>query len=81
MPSGIWFNELRASAKELVIQASVIALQNNEMELIAKLIDGLKKEAGFFKGFTGLELGPVQHRALGSYDVSDFTLTASFKSK
>jgi len=81
LPSGIWFNELHASAKELVLRASVITLQNNEMELIAKLIEGLKKDAGFFKGFTSLELGSVQHRSIGSYDIAEFTLTASFKSK
>jgi len=81
LPSGIWFNELSYSGKELIIQASVISLQKDEMSLIAKLIDNLKNDPGFFNGLNNLELGPVQHRAIGSYDIADFTLTGAFKGK
>jgi len=81
LPSGIWFNELSYSGKELIIQSSVISLQKDEMSLIAKLIDNLKNDPGFLKGLNNLELGPVQHRVVGSYDIADFTLTATLKSK
>ncbi len=81
LPSGVWFNEISNSGKELVIQASVISLQKDEMSLIAKLIDNLKNDPGFLKGLNNLELGPVQHRAIGSYDIADFTLTGAIKNK
>ncbi len=81
LPAGIWFNDLSVSNKDLVLQASVISLQKDEMNLIAKFIENLKNDAGFFKGFSGLELGPVQHRTVGSYDIADFILTATFKAK
>lgn len=81
LPSGVWFNEISNSAKELVIQASVISLQKDEMSLIAKLIDNLKNDPGFLKGLNNLELGAVSHRTVGGYDIADFTLTGDFKGK
>jgi Tfp pilus assembly protein PilN len=81
LPPGIWFRELFGSSNELILRASVIALERDEMDLIAKLIDNLKNDPGFLRGLNNLELGPVQHRSQGSYDIADFTLTATFKSK
>jgi Tfp pilus assembly protein PilN len=81
LPSGIWFNDLSYSGSDFVIQASVISLQRDEMSLIAKLIDNLKNDPAFLKGFTSLELGPVQHRTIGSFDIADFSLTGSIKNK
>ena len=81
LPSGIWFNEISLSNKELVVKASAVSLQNDAMSLIARLIDNLKKDAGFFNGFNSLELGPVQHRNIGSYDIADFTISGALKTK
>lgn len=81
LPAGIWFNDLSVSNKDLVLQACVVSLQKEEMNLIAKFMDNLKNDPVFFRGLSGLELGPVQHRTVGSYDIADFILTATFKAK
>lgn len=81
LPSGVWFNEITASRKELVLKASAVSLQKDEMKLIKKFIDALKNDARFMKGASSVELGSVQKRQLGGYDVVDFLLTAKLKAK
>ena len=76
LPSGIWFNELLVSRKDFVLKASVISLQGEEMSLINKFIDSLKNDARFLRDFNNLELGSVQKKSVGGYDVVDFILTA-----
>ncbi len=79
LPSGIWFNEMLVSQTELVLKASVISLQKEEMGLINKFIDNLKNDTGFFRDFNKLELGSLQRRSLSGYDIVDFILTGTLK--
>ncbi|MCX5706234.1 MAG: hypothetical protein NTW13_00925 [Candidatus Omnitrophica bacterium] len=79
LPNGVWFNELSITPKEFVLYGAVVSLEKEEMSLIRKLIDGLKNDPGFFKNFNTLELSSAQKRTIGSYDITDFTLTGSFK--
>lgn len=81
LPSGVWFNEMLISHKELALKASVVSLQKQEMSLIKKFIDTLKADTVFSKNFNSIELGSLQKRAIGSYGVIDFTLTARSKTK
>ncbi len=81
LPSGVWFNEAALSYKECVLKGSVISLKKEEMSLVNKLIENLKKDAAFFKDFAGLELGSVQMRTIGGYDVVDFVLKLSLKGR
>jgi Tfp pilus assembly protein PilN len=81
LPSGVWFNELGVSQKELTLNCSVVSLQKDEMGAIQRFIDILKGDAAFIKDFAGLELGSVQKKVLGSYDIVDFTLTCPLKGK
>lgn len=81
LPSGIWFNEILASQKDFVLKASVVSLQREEMTLINKFINSLKNDTRFLRDFNKLELGSIQKKSVGGYDVVDFILTAELKAK
>lgn len=76
LPSGIWFNEILISRKDFILKASVVSLQKEEMRAINKFIDSLKNDKRFLSDFNNLELGSVQKKSVGGYDVVDFILTA-----
>jgi len=81
LPSGVWFEELLINSKELVLQGAVVSLNKEELSLIKQLIDNLKNDPAFFKDFTNLEMGSAKKKTFGSYDVTEFTLNASLKTK
>ena len=81
LPSGIWFNEIQVSPKELVLKGSAVSLQKEEMSLIKIFLDTLKGDTRFLRDFSSLELGAVQKRQIGGYDVVDFILTAKIKAR
>lgn len=81
LPPGIWFNELQISAKELVINGSVVSLKKEEMALLNNFMQALQKDPGFFDDFSSISLGPVQRRRIASYAVMDFTLNCTLKSR
>lgn len=79
LPPGVWYSEISVSPKEFILQGTVVALQKEEMALINKLISSLKNDPDFFKDFSSLELGSVQKRTVGSYDIFDFILQGALK--
>jgi len=79
--SGIWFNEILLSRKDFVLKASVVSLQKEEMSLINKFIDSLKKDTCFLRDFDSLEFGSVEKKSVGVYDVVDFIVTAKPKAR
>ncbi len=81
LPSGIWFNEVSAGDKELLIKASVISLQKEEINLINTFLDKLKMDSVFYSDFERFELGPMQRKNIGGYEVVDFTVTGKLKQK
>lgn len=81
LPSGVWFNEILLSRKDLVLKASVISLEKEEMGLIKNFIDTLKSDTRFLRGLSNPELGSLQKKSIGGYDVVDFILTAKLKAK
>jgi len=81
LPSGIWFNEISLSPKDFTLRGSIVSLQSQEMNLIKIFMDNLKKDTVFFKDFSNLELGSVQRKTIGSYDIVDFILVGTLKTK
>ncbi|MCX5701948.1 MAG: PilN domain-containing protein [Candidatus Omnitrophica bacterium] len=79
LPSGIWFNELSFKEKSFVLKGSAVSLQKEEMNLINKFIDNLKKDKVFFKDFITLELSSVQRKVIAGYDILDFILNGTTK--
>jgi Tfp pilus assembly protein PilN len=80
LPSGVWFNEITISAADFVLKGSVVSLQKEEFGLLNKFINSLKNDNGFFGSFNNLDLGPVQRRVIGGYDIVDFILSGTLKS-
>jgi Tfp pilus assembly protein PilN len=81
LPSGVWFNEIKISAKDMTIQGSVISLMKKEVNLINELLENLKADAEFFNDFSSLELTNVQKKDVGGYEIADFLLTGVLKVK
>jgi len=81
LPSGIWFRYLTVNALNLDIRASVFALQKKELAAVNKFMDNLKQDKDFFGDFTKLELGTIERKTLGGYEIAEFTLTAALKSR
>lgn len=79
LPYGVWFNEIGLTQKDLILKGSVISLKKEEMGLINKFIENLKKDKGFFKDFKNLELSSVQRTQIAGYDVVNFVLTGALK--
>lgn len=79
LPPGIWFKEASVDSAQFILKASVVALENQEMNLINKFINNLKNDAGFFGNFASLELSSVERDTIAGYDVVDFTLIAKLK--
>ena len=80
LPSGIWFSELIVKQKNFSLKASVVSLQNEEMAVVNKYLDNLKKDKSFMKDFASLELGPsLKKRQIVSYEVFDFTISGVLK--
>jgi len=81
LPSGIWFNEVSISSKELLIRATVVSLEKNEVDLINRYMFNLKNDSDFINDFNNLDLGAMQRKTMGSFEVVDFILTAPLKSQ
>ncbi|TBR15199.1 hypothetical protein EPO66_06120 [bacterium] len=79
LPSGIWLTNLSVNDKAFALSCTVISLQKDEMSLINKFIDGLRQDKDFFADFKKLELGSVQRKVIGSYDVIDFAVMGELK--
>jgi Tfp pilus assembly protein PilN len=79
IPAGIWFTELSVASHDFTLRGSVISLRKDELGFIKKFIDNLKGDTGFSKSFNNLELGSVQRKSIGGYDVFDFTLVGTLK--
>lgn len=79
LPSGIWFNEISYTNKKFTLKASVVSLQKEEINSINKFLENLKKDTTFFQNFYDLELGPLQRKTIGSYDIVDFILLGRLK--
>lgn len=81
LPAGVWLAELSLAADNFSLQGSALSLQKNEMTLISDFLEKLKGDEAFFNDFASLELGSVQRRTLGTYEIADFVLSGKLKRK
>ncbi len=79
LPNGVWFNNLALNDKVFALSCTVISLQKDEMSRINKFIDNLRQNKNFSKDFKKLEIGAVQRKVIGSYDVVDFVFAGELK--
>lgn len=80
LPPGVWIEELVLNQKDLNVRGSTVSLAADEMTSINKFIEGLKNDAEFSRDFSSLELGAMQRKTVGSYDIVDFVLKGTVKS-
>jgi hypothetical protein len=78
---GIWFNEVTFGKKEMMVKGSVVSLKSDEIDMINIFLEDLKKDPDFNNDFSGVEVGALQRKTVGSYDVVDFVLTAYISPK
>jgi len=71
---GIWFTQLSLSPKECLLRGSVVSLHKEEMGLVNRFIENLKKDKAFIFGLSNIELTSVQMRDIGGHSVVDFML-------
>lgn len=79
LPRGLWLESFSYGDEGLVIQGSVVSLEQNEMTLIGRFLQDLKNNKVFQAVFSKIELSSVQRRTVKTYDVVDFVFTGDFK--
>jgi hypothetical protein len=79
LPAGIWLESISISGKEFYLRGKAVSLDKTEVSLIRNYVDGIKKQPNFMKNFNSLEITSIQKGAIGAYEVTDFSLTGSYK--
>ena len=79
LPVGIWFRELSANDRQLVVSCSAVSPEGDQVELIKLFMSSLHDDPDFYGDFTGFDMGSVQKRMMGSFEVADFTVTLEEK--
>ncbi len=79
VPRGLWLESFTFAPEGLVIQGSVVSLEQNEMTLIGKFLQDLRGNKVFVSLFSKVELNSVQRRTIKTYDVVDFVLIGDLK--
>lgn len=79
VPKGLWLDRYSFSDDGLLIQGSVVSLNQNEMTNIGKFLQDLKNNKLYSSLFPKIELNSVQRRTIKTYDVVDFVLTGEAK--
>ncbi|MBI5873876.1 MAG: PilN domain-containing protein [Candidatus Omnitrophica bacterium] len=79
VPKGLWLESFSYGDEGLVIQGSVVSLEQNEMTIIGKFLQDLKGNKVFGSVFSKIELSSVQRRTVKTYDVVDFVFTGDLK--
>lgn len=78
VPTGVWLTELWVAPEGCTLRGSAVSFEKQEINLINKFIDNLKNDESFITDFSGIELGSVQKKVVGGYEIVDFVLSANF---
>jgi len=79
VPKGLWLEHFSFSKEGLMIQGSVVSLNQGEMSIISRFLQDLKSNKVFETLFSKIELNSVQRRMIKTYDVVDFILVGEIK--
>lgn len=79
LPAGIWFNEMNISGNQFILGGLAVAPGKDEITEIKLFLDRLKSDNNFSSDFSSLELGPVERKNIGSYDVFTFSILGKLK--
>lgn len=81
LPAGIWINDFSATPRALSLKCSAVSLESDEVELINRFLSACKDDPDFFSDFTNFDLGSVQKRVIGTFEVADFTVSMEVKAR
>ncbi|MFC1658588.1 hypothetical protein ACFL1D_04285 [Candidatus Omnitrophota bacterium] len=79
LPNGVWFNRLDFSQERFLLEGSVVSLKKDQMSLLNVFLKRLKEDKRFFTDFARLELGRMNMRLLGGYQVMNFVVEGDLK--
>ena len=78
--SNIWLTSLSYNELTLTISGSASGKGEEATAYIARFIQSLKDNSGFFKNFNDVELISIKQGSVADQDVMDFKLACRFKS-
>jgi len=79
IPNGVWLRKIFVSGQNLEIEGSAVSKKGEEMILVGKFTNNLKKEDRFYSDFADIEVKSIQRRKIGLVEVVDFVIFASLK--
>lgn len=74
LPNNIWFNQIRAGSGILDITGSVVSLKADEVKVLNKFLDDLKKDASFYSGFKNIDVVSIGRSSLFGVEVFNFSI-------
>jgi Tfp pilus assembly protein PilN len=82
MSPGVWLTELSLNRpKSLTLKGTTTSKKGEEMALVGKFMDSLKKNQLFFSDFKDIELESAQGRKIKDIEVMDFVISCFFKER
>ncbi|MEI7998097.1 MAG: PilN domain-containing protein [Candidatus Omnitrophota bacterium] len=79
MPKGVWLKKITWKDNVVSIEGSVVSKFREEITIAGNFVSNLKKEEGFAKGFSSIELSSVNRSKKGMTEIVDFIITAKVK--
>jgi Tfp pilus assembly protein PilN len=79
IPNGVWLTRIFCSENSLDIEGSAVSKKGEEMLLVGKFANNLKKEKRFYSGFRDLEVSSIKRRKIGPVEIVDFLIIVSLK--
>jgi len=79
VPKGVWLRRLFVSEQTLDIEGSAVSKRGDEMMLVGKLANNLKKVDRFYSDVKDIEISSIKRRKIGPVEIVDFIITASLK--
>ncbi len=78
-PKGVWFKKILWDNSLLVLEGSAFSKLHDEITIVGNFVSTLKKDEGFAKDFSSIELNSIGRSKKGMMEVADFKITAKVK--
>jgi len=79
IPDGVWLRRVFISGYDFEIEGSAVSKRGEEMIVVGKFANNLKKNNRFYCDFEDIEIGSIKRRKIGSIEIVDFVIRASLK--
>lgn len=79
MPNGVWLRRIFLSGNNLEIEGSAASKRGEEMILVSRFVNNLKKDNRFYLDCQDIAVGSIQRRKIGHIELVDFVINVSLK--